>query len=99
MTANNNTVKPIMVGHVTLTQLEQCWDSSISDDPNDKAEEYDVLLKTFQEVCARLRKEVKRHKKTKKKLAELQAEQNVIDANFKLMADQLIDCCNRKQET
>ncbi len=64
----NTNVKPILVGNLTLTELEARYsDSSIHDNPREDVQE---LLTAFEAVCKRLRLEVKRHKKTKKKLAE-----------------------------
>jgi hypothetical protein len=67
--SNNNTaVKPIMVGNITLSQLEQCYDSARCDPPSEAQATLTDLLDSFEAVCNRLRLEVKRHKATKVKL-------------------------------
>lgn len=65
-----NTVKPILVERRPLSEIEHEWSYDNDDEFVDIFDEFDNLRGIFFSVCARLRKEVKRHKETKKKLKE-----------------------------
>lgn len=70
----NNAVKPILVDACsTLTELEEYWKNIAETETADQTNHY-ATIDDLLAVCKRLRKEVKRHKKTKQKLAEFQEE-------------------------
>ncbi len=72
MPANSNIVKPIMVfDDRPLKELENELRQFVNDSSLDQVNPYEIADQFFA-VAARLRKEVKRHKKSKKKLAEIE---------------------------
>ena len=74
---NSNAIKPILVGapgqEDKLSEIGKHWDNIASTETMDQFNPYD-LYNDFKAVCLRLRKEVKRHKKSKLKLKELEQE-------------------------
>lgn len=72
-TTTRRRVKPILVGNTPLSQLEFSFTESTLDFHGDinllcVQEHYNQLFSAFQDVCKRLRKEVKNHKETKQRL-------------------------------
>ncbi len=73
------TVRPILVNRRPLSAIEQEWDIENDEELGDIGDDFDNLRDVFFDVCQRLRKEVRKHKETKRQLAELQHQTNSSD--------------------